>query len=170
MPGCASLLGPRTVDVPQARLQELIEKRFPVNKRLFDAIDVTLEAPHLSLEPDSNRIDIEVALRAGNGGPVRASMAGSLLVSQSLRFDAGDNTIRLSNVRVERFVVDGLPANWQRQIDRLGKPLATSLLEGQVLYALRPKDIAGLEGHGMRPADLRVTATGISITLVPIER
>ncbi|MEO9064705.1 MAG: hypothetical protein ABI277_10370 [Burkholderiaceae bacterium] len=42
------------------------------------------------------------------------------------------------------------------------------MLEGQVLYALRAKDIAGLEGHGMRPSDLRVTATGIAITLVPI--
>ena len=75
--------------------------------------------------------------------------------------------MRLVDVRVERFAIDGLPASWQRQLDRLGKPLAKSLLDDQVLYALRPKDVAGLEGRGLRPAELRVTATGVRITLVP---
>jgi hypothetical protein len=63
-----------------------------------------------------------------------------------------------------------MPGPWQRQLDRLGKPLARALLEDQVLYALRPKDIAGLEGRGVRPADLRVTSSGLAITLLPIER
>ena len=168
VPGCASLLGPRTIDVSQARLQDLVSKRFPVSKRLLDAIDVTLDSPRLSLEPDTNRVGIEVALRAGSGGALRAAMSGNLLVSQSLRFESGDNTIRLADVRVERLAIDGLPSHWQREIDRLGRPLASSLLEGQVLYALRPRDIAGFEGRGLRPSDLRVTATGVSITLAPI--
>lgn len=168
VPGCASLLGSRTIDVSQVRLQELVEKRFPVSKRVFDGLEVTLDSPRLTLEPETNRIDVEVALRAGNDGVVRTTIAGSLLVSQSLRYEPSDNTIRLVDVRVERFAIDGLSARWQRQIDRLGKPLARALLEGEVLYALRPRDIAGFEGRGVRPADLRVTANGLSITLMPI--
>ncbi|MEO9064704.1 MAG: hypothetical protein ABI277_10365 [Burkholderiaceae bacterium] len=125
VPGCALLLGPRTIDVSQARLQDLVDQRFPVYRRVLDGFDVTLDAPRLSLEPETNRVDIEVALRAGSGGAVRATMSGSLLVSQSLRFEPSDNTVRLADVRVERLAIDGLPANWQRQIDRLGKPLAT---------------------------------------------
>lgn len=167
---CADGFGPRTVDVPQARLQELIARRFPIDKRLFDAIDVTVDSPRLSLQPDSNRIAVELALRAGSGGAVSAQMAGSLLVSEGLRFESSDNTVRLVDVRVERFAIDGLPGNWQRQLDRLGKPLAKALLEDQVLYALRPKDVAALDGRGVRPGDLRVTATGLSITLLPVAR
>ena len=167
--GCLAF-GPRTVDVPQARLQELIARRFPVDKRLLDAIDVTVDSPRLSLQPDSNRIALELALRAGTGGAISAQMNGSLLVSEGLRFEPSDNTVRLVDVRVERFAIDGLPGHWQRQLDRLGKPLAKALLDDQVLYALRPKDVAGLEGRGVRPGDLRVTATGLSITLLPIER
>ena len=161
---------PRTVDVSQVRLQELIARRFPVKKRLFDAIDLTVDSPRVTLQPEANRIAVELSLDAGSDRVVRSKMAGSLLVSEGLRFEPGDNTVRLVDVRVERFAIDGLPGNWQRQLDRLGKPLAKALLDDEVLYALRPKDIASLEGRGVRPADLRVTDTGIAITLRPVDR
>lgn len=168
--GCLPLFGPRTVEVPQARLQELIERRFPLKRRVLDAIELTVDAPRLTLQPEANRIGVELALSAAGDGVAGPLLGGTLLVSQGLRFEAGDNTVRLTDVRVERFAIDGLPGSWQRRLDRLGKPLARALLEDQVLYALRPKDIAGLEGRGVRPADLRVTSSGLAITLLPIER
>ena len=168
--GCVGGFGPRTIELPQARLQELVARHFPVDKRVLDAIDLTLDSPRVGLQPEANRISVELALRASGGNAISARLAGSLLVSEGLRFEPSDNTIRLVDVRVERFVIDGLPANWQRQIDRLGKPLARGLLEDQVLYTLRPKDVAGLEGRGLRPGDLRVTASGLEITLLPIAR
>ena len=161
---------PRTVDVPQERLQELIARRFPIDRRVLDAIDITVDSPRLSLEPENNRIAVEMALRAGSGGAISAQLSGSLRVSEGLRFEPSDNTVRLVDVRVERFAIEGLPGHWQRQLDRLGKPLAKALLDDQVLYALRPKDVAVLGGRGVRPGDLRVTATGLTITLLPIER
>ena len=167
--GCGSV-GPRTVELSQARLQELVARHFPVDKRLLDAIDLTLDSPRVGLQPEANRISVEVALRANGGGPIQTRLSGSLLVSEGLRFEPSDNTVRLVDVQVERFVIDGLPASWQRQLDRLGKPLARGLLEDQVLYTLRPKDVAALEGRGLRPGDLRVTASGVEITLVAVAR
>jgi hypothetical protein len=166
---CGSV-GPRTVELSQARLQELVARHFPVDKRLLDAIDLTLDSPRVGLQPEANRISVEVALRANGGGPIQTRLSGSLLVSEGVRFEPSDNTVRLVDVQVERFVIDGLPASWQRQLDRLGKPLARGLLEDQVLYTLRPKDVAGLEGRGLRPGDLRVTASGVEITLLPVAR
>ena len=166
--GCS--LGPHTVELSQARLQELVARRFPVDKRVLDAIDLTLDAPRVGLQPEVNRISVEVALRAKAGGPISTRLSGSLLVSEALRFEPADNTIRLVDVQVERFVIDGLPSSWQRQLDRLGKPLARGLLEDQVLYTLREKDVATLNGRGLRPGDLRVTASGIEITLLPVAR
>ena len=96
-------------------------------------------------------------------------MAGSLLVSEGLRFEPSDNTVRLVDVRVERFAIDGLPGTGSAS--SIGSAsLAKALLEDQVLYTLRPKDVAVLEGRGLRPGDLRVTATGLAITLMPVER
>jgi hypothetical protein len=169
IPGCGGF-GPRTVELPQARLQELVARHFPVDKRLLDVIDLTLDSPRVGLQPEANRISVEVALRANGGGPIQTRLSGSLLVSEGLRFEPSDNTVRLVDVQVERFVIDGLPASWQRQLDRLGKPLARGLLEDQVLYTLRPKDLAALEGRGLRPGDLRVTASGVEITLVAVAR
>ncbi len=97
-------------------------------------------------------------------------MTGSLRVTEGLRFEASDNTVRLVDVHVERFVIDGLPPAWQRELDRIGKPLAKALLDDAVLYALRPQDIAGLEDFGVRPGDLRVTDSGLRITLLPNDR
>ena len=166
---CTTVL-PNTIEVPQARLQELIARRFPIDKRVLDAIDLSVDSPRITLQPETNRIAIELALRAERGGAISARAAGSLLVSEGLRFEPSDHTIRLVDVQVERFVIDGIPSQWQRQLDRLGKPLAKALLEDQVLYTLRPKDVAVLEGRGLRPGDLRVTATGLAITLLPAER
>ena len=168
--GCAGAFGPHTVELSQARLQEAVARHFPVDKRLLDAIDLTVDSPRVGLQPESNRISVELALRASGGNAISARLAGSLLVSEGLRFEASDNTIRLVDVRVERFVIDGLPSSWQRQLDRLGKPLARGLLEDQVLYTLRPKDVAALEGRGLRPGDMRVTSSGVEITLLPLVR
>jgi len=167
--GCTAF-APNKLELSQARLQELVARHFPVDKRVLDAIDLTLDSPRIGLQPEANRISVELSLRASGGGALSARMAGSLLVSEGLRFEPSDHTIRLVDVRVERFVIDGLPSSWQRQLDRLGKPLARGLLEDQVLYTLRPKDVAGLEGRGLRPGDLRVTATGLEITLRPVAR
>ena len=166
--GCSA--GPRTVELSHARLQELVARHFPVDKRVLDAIDLTLDTPRVGLQPEANRISVEVALRAKGGGPIQTRLSGSLLVSEGLRFEPADNTIRLVDVQVERFVIDGLPSSWQRQLDRIGKPLARGLLEDQVLYTLRDKDVAALQGRGLRPADLRVTASGLEITLLPVAR
>jgi hypothetical protein len=166
--GCADLFAPRAIEVPEARLQELVARRFPVSRRLADAVELTVGTPRLTLQPEANRIGVELAVSAGGEGAARVT--GSLLVSQGLRLETSDHTVRIADVRVDRFAVDGLPAGLQRLLDRLGKPLAQALLEDQVLYAMRPEDVARLEGRGVRPEALRVTASGLTITLRPVER
>jgi hypothetical protein len=165
---CAGVFTPKSIEISQERLQALIAERFPVDRRVLDAIDVTVDTPHLELDPERNRIAVEMALRAETGSAFTGRLAGSMRVSQALRFEPRDNTIRLADVQLERFVIEGLPAVFQRQLDRYGRPLARQLLEDQVLYTLRPKDVAALEGRGVRPGDLRVTRSGIEIALVPV--
>src|SRR5205085_1937427 len=71
--GCS--LGPHTVELSQARLQELVARRFPVDKRVLDAIDLTLDEPRVGLQPEANRISVEVALRAKAGGPISTRLS-----------------------------------------------------------------------------------------------
>ena len=163
---CAALLGPRTVEVPQARLQELIDRQFPLNSRLLDLLDATVAAPRLVMRPATNRIATEFELTVSDR-LFKLPHRGTLLLDYGLRFEASDHTLRLTNVRVERFEVDGLPPPLQRQIERIGVQLAERLLSERVLYTLRPQDVAAVQGRGYQPADIRVATEGLVITLLP---
>ena len=163
---CAELLGPRTVEVPQARLQELIDRQFPLDSRLLDVLDAAVAAPRLSMRPAMNRIGTEFELTVSDR-LFKQPHRGTLLLDCGVRFEASDNTLRLTNVRVERFEVDGFPMPLQRQIDRIGVQLAERLLSERVLYTLRPKDVEAVQERGYQSADIRVAPQGLVITLMP---
>ena len=42
--GCAALFGPRDVQVSQAQLQQAVERRFPLERRYLELLDVTVAA------------------------------------------------------------------------------------------------------------------------------
>ncbi|MEQ1684014.1 MAG: DUF1439 domain-containing protein [Burkholderiaceae bacterium] len=165
--GCA-LFGPRTVDVSQAQLEELLARRFPLTRRVLEIFDVTVSAPRLRLLPEANRIATDFDLTSTDR-LLRAQHRGALALSFGLRFEATDNTLRATQVRVERLQIDGAPALLQRQVERLGTLLAEQALDDQVVHTLRQKDVEAVQGRGYRLGELRVTPHGLRVTLLPIE-
>lgn len=172
---CATLLGPRTIDVPQTRLDALLAEHFPIDKRIFDVIDVHIPTPHLTMRPQINRVAIEVVILQGRSSNVvvdgeRPDRFGSILVTSGVRFEPTDATLRLFDVRVEQLAFVGVGALLNGQAERAGRRLAEGMLENQPIYTLRPNDVAGLEAHGYRPGDIRVTASGLAVTLIPNDK
>ena len=45
--------------------------------------------------------------------------------------------------------------------------MAEELLNDLVVYPLEPEDVHRLDAHGLEPGDIRVTASGLAITLLP---
>lgn len=166
--GCAGLFGPRTVEVSQAQLEDLLARRFPVTRRVLEIFDVTVSAPRLRLLPEANRVATDFDL-ASTDRLLRAQHRGSLALTFGLRFELSDNTLRATQVKVERLQIDGAPAPLQRQLERLGTLLAEQALDNQALHTLRPKDVEAVQGRGYRPGELRVTPNGLVVTLLPIE-
>ena len=164
--GCA--LGPRSIEVPQARLEQLIKDRFPHQTRVLELLDVTVAAPRVRLLPDANRIatDLEVSVSDRVFG---RAFTGAITLSHGLRFEAADGTVRLTNVQVNRFEIAGLPAPLQRQLERIGLLLAEQSLNDRVVYTLRAQDVDAMRTRGRHPGELRVTAGGLLITFVPDE-
>jgi hypothetical protein len=74
----------------------------------------------------------------------------------------------LNNVKVERLEIDGAPALMQRQFDRMGLQLAEQAMNDRVAYTLRPKDIKTLQERGYKPGDIRITASGLTLTFQPL--
>jgi len=166
--GCAAFLGPRTVEVSQAQLEQLLAQRFPVTQRVLEIFDVTVSAPRLRLMPESNRVAADFDVGSIER-LLRSQHRGLLSLSFGLRFEAADNTLRVTQVRVERVQIDGAPAPLQRHLERLGTLVAEQSLDDQVLHTLRPKDVEAVQGRGYRPSELRVTPNGLLVTLLPIE-
>lgn len=164
--GCAALLGPRDVEVSQAQLQEAVERRFPIERRYLEVLDVTVAAPRLLLRPEANRIatEFEVLVR---DRIVQGQHRGRIALNYGMRFEPSDNSVRLTNVRIERFDIDGMSALLGRQLDRLGVQLAEATLNERAIYTLRPRDVEAVQGRGYRPGDIRVTSAGLTITLLP---
>ena len=165
--GCAAVLGPRTIEVSEAQLQQHLAKRFPFSNRYLELLDITVSSPRLTLLPELNRIATELDISASDR-LLRTPFKGSLALNYGLRFEPGDNTIRLDNVRVERFAIDGAPGAFHTQLSRMGALLAEQLMDNQVIHTLKPEDVQRVQGRGYQPGELKVTSRGIALTLNPI--
>lgn len=166
--GCATLLGTRTVEVSQMQLQQWVERQFPLDNRLLELLDVRLATPRLALRPETNRIATEFEVTVSDR-VFKSPHRGALAIDYALRFETSDNTVRATNVRIERVEIDGAPALLQRQLDRIALRLAEQALDERPIYTLRPKDLEAVQGRRYRPGDIRVTPAGLVITLLPIE-
>ena len=167
--GCAALLGPRTVEVSQAQMQQWMSQRFPLDNRLLELLDVKLATPRLQMLPERDRIATEFEVNVSDR-LFKTPHRGTLAIDYGLRFEAADNTLRLTNLRIARVEIDGAPALLQRQMERIALQLVEQALNDAPIYTLRPKDIEAVQGRGYRPSDIHVTPAGLTITLLPIDR
>ncbi len=165
---CATLSGPRQVDVPLARLQEGLSKRFPVEQRLFEVISLRLEQPRLSTLPAEERL--QVTLAAGMSSPMMAqAWRGQLVFSGRLELDGTRQAIVLREGRVERLAADGLDESRQRLLARIANFVADHTLQDLVLHTFKADDLRYL-GTQYTPIALRPTADALRMTLEPAHR
>ena len=164
--GCAALMGPRDIEVSQAQLQQAVERRFPIERRYLELLDVTVAAPRVLLRPEVNRLATEFEVLVSDR-VFHGQHRGTISLNYGLRFEPSDNSVRLTNVRIDRFDIDGAPALLRQQLDRLGVQLAEQTLNERPVYTLRPKDVEAVQGRGYRPGEIRVTSAGVVITLLP---
>ena len=160
--GCAT--GPRTVEISQQQLQSALERRFPYEVRPAGLFLLNVAVPRLTLLPQENRLrldfGIETAERIVPGGA-----RGSLAVSFGLRYQASDATIRATDVGVEQIQLQGLPRELRDFLQAAGTLVASRALDGLVLYALKPEDLA--RAHGWTPGEILVRPGGVQIQLLP---
>ena len=104
--GCAGLGGPTTVTLRADEIQALVQKSFPRERRLLEVLDVQARERLL-------------------GG----SWAGRLDFDAALRWDAADQSVRLTQVRVQDLVLTSGGNATRSSTERLGAAVAERLLE-----------------------------------------
>jgi hypothetical protein len=137
---CASLLGPREVEIPLSRLQTAVSTKFPFKNRFLELIDVNLTNPRLALQPESNRI--LTTMDAAVMPPfINRSWTGNFTVSGVLRFDATRNALVLAEPRMEKFNIDGLDGRYASQLAKIGSLVTEQFLDNTPLYTFKPEDL-----------------------------
>ncbi len=164
--GCANLVGPRLITLTEADLSRQIEKQFPLERSLLGALSIRVEAPRVSLLPDSNRIATELDFSGSLARSARSSR-GQIVLDYALRYDEPSKSVRLTQVRVKRLQFDGLRDQPKAAVDKFGMLLAEQLLQDLPIYRFKPEDLRTAEGKGYRPGSVTVRQRAVEITLVP---
>lgn len=164
---CASILGPREVDLPLHKLQAGLDRRFPVDNRLLELFDVRLSRPQLSVLP-GDRVALSVDASVAQSF-LRNPLSGSLAFSGRLYVDQARNGVYLAEPRLERFAVSGLDESVSRQLSRAANGLLDQALLDIPVYSFRPDELR-YAGVQYVPTRIATTATGLRVSLEPMQR
>jgi hypothetical protein len=150
---CAGLIGPRQVELPQERMQQSLERKFPVHHRMLGVFEVELRHPQLAVLAENDRVALTLDV---NVAPLlaRQSWSGSMAISGRLKVDSMRNTVYISDAHVDRFVIDGMDEGKQNQIASVANLLGENALKDVPVHTFKPEDL--------RYAGVQFVLTGIS--------
>ena len=168
--GCAAVPpGPRTVDISEARLARMLATRFPLDHHYMELLDVSLSQPRLRLQPQDNRIQTELHYSLGTVIAGTRRVEGEMALSYGLRYEPSDRSVRLTDVRVDRFDVPGLPERADR-MSRLGGAVTESLMHDAVIHRFKAEDLQAGHGWVYEPGEPVIVPGGLRVTLTPVRR
>lgn len=162
---CASILGPREVDLPLSKLQAGIDRRFPMDNRLLELFDVRLSRPQLAVLP-GDRVALTVDASVAQSF-LRNPLSGSLAFSGRLVVDQARSGVYLAEPRLERFTVSGLDESVSRQLSRAANGLLDKAILDIPVYSFRMDELR-YAGVQYVPTRIATTATGLRVSLEPL--
>lgn len=164
---CASLLGPRDVEFPLAKLQASLNHKFPFNNRYLALFDVNVSNPKLALQPESNRV--LTTMDASIAPPfMKNAWQGSFTISGALQYDPAKNAIVLTDPRMEKMEMAGIDPGYSRQVAKLGGLLAEEILNGVTLYTLPPEQLR-YAGTRFLPSKITASSESLVVTFEPVK-
>lgn len=165
--GLTAGLGSRTFSIPESRLQDAVGKRFPREQRLADIVDLRLSSPRLGLLPAANRLSTSVDLTLTER-LMQGTYQGQIAMDYGLRFEPSDKTVRMTGVRVSKLSLGEIPEPYRGALARYAPRLAERLFDEYVLHRFTDLDLSLVNGLGFEPGEIKVTASGLDVTLQPI--
>jgi hypothetical protein len=162
---CATLVGPRERELPLSRLQQGLEKRFPVDHQVLSVFNLKLTRPQLSLLPDTDRVAL--SLDADVAPPfTHRTWHGNIALSGHLVLDAAHNAVLITEVKLDRLAIDGIDASRQQQFADVANGLVGGVVRDTPIYTFRPEDLR-FAGVQFTPTAIRTKADALVVTFAP---
>lgn len=164
---CSTLIGPRDVNVSLAKMQQGLERRFPIDKRVLSVLDVKLTHPQLSLQPERERVALSID--ASVAPPfIRQNWRGNLAMSGRLVLDPQRNAVYLSEASVDKVSIEGMDESQQRQFAKVASLVADQLMHETPIYTFKPEELR-YAGVQFVPTQIRTTGSGLTVTFEPVK-
>ena len=163
---CANLAGPRQVELPLYKLQAGLERRFPLDSRMLDMLNVRFSRPLLSVEPETDRVAL--ALDASVSPPFMSqTWNGSLGFSGRLYVDPGRSAVMMAEPRVDRLDFGAGSGLAERQMAKVANGMIGMLARDIPVYSFNMDDLR-YAGVQFVPTRIRTTRRGLLVTLEPV--
>lgn len=163
--GCASLTGPREVEVPIERLQRGLDGKFPMQQRALGILELQLSRPRLTILRDNDRLALATDV-AVTSPLMRQAMQGSVALSGRLLVDNVRNAVVLSDAQVDNVTVAGADARLQGQLAAAANVVVERIVRDVPVYHFQPDELRYL-GVQYVPTTIHTTRNGLSIRFVP---
>lgn len=164
---CASLLGPREVDIPLHKLQASLDRRFPMDNRLLELFDLRLSRPQLAVLPN-DRVALTVDASVAQSF-LRNPLAGSLAFSGRLVVDQARSGVFLAEPRLERFAISGIDESVSRQLSRAANVVLERAILDIPVYSFRMDELR-YAGVQYTPTRIATTSNGLRVSLEPLQQ
>lgn len=164
---CASLLGPREVDIPLHKLQASLDRRFPMDNRLLELFDLRLSRPQLAVLP-GDRVALTVDASVAQSF-LRNPLAGSLAFSGRLVVDQARSGVFLAEPRLERFAISGIDESVSRQLSRAANVVLERAILDIPVYSFRMDELR-YAGVQYTPTRIATTSNGLRVSLEPLQQ
>jgi hypothetical protein len=162
---CASIVGPRRVELSQAKLQAGLERRFPLRNRLLELFDVQLTGPRIDVQPQSDRVALTLDV-AVSPPFLRQTWSGTMTLSGHLYIDAARSGVFMADAHVDRFDIQGMDGDRARDLGRAADVLMNQLVRDVAIYSFRMEDLR-YAGTQFVPTRLDTVPGALVVTLEP---
>ena len=161
---CATILGPRDIDLPLSKLQAGIDRRFPMEHRVLELFDLRLSRPQLAVLP-GDRVALTVDANVAQSF-LRNPMSGTLAFSGRLVVDQARSGVYLAEPRLERFSITCMDDSVSRQLSRAANGILARAVVDIPVYTFRLDELR-YAGVQYVPTRIATTATGLRVSLEP---
>lgn len=163
---CAGLIGPRQLEVPLSRMQEGLERRFPINNRAMVLLDVQLNHPQLTMLPESDRVALSLDVSVAPPF-IRQSWSGSLSLSGRLAIDNTRHAVFIRDARVDQIDINGVDEERQRQFRLVANLVVDQITREVPVYSFRPEDLR-FAGVQFAPTGVMTSSRGLLVNFEPV--
>jgi hypothetical protein len=163
---CATIIGPRQVEVPLYKLQAGLDRRFPLDNRMLELFNVRLSQPRISMLPDDRvglSLEADVAPQF-----LKRGITGSVAVSGRLYVDPARSAVVMTDARVDRFDLDGVDGSAKRQLAKVADFIVDKAVRDMPVYSFRMEELR-YAGVQFVPTRIATTESGLVVTLEPVK-